>query len=123
KVGQRLRRLAEWHGCPLASDRKARLGGGEERVGANRFFVRAGADARTQRATRRRPRGVRPNGNAGTLSGRIVSPLHPFSRRTGEGDERMNESADRVPANGPTTLSDRVKELRLTGKLAGTSVT
>jgi multidrug resistance efflux pump len=35
----------------------------------------------------------------------------------------MNESADGVPANGPTTLSDRVKELRLTGKVEGNSVT
>src|SRR5262249_8665135 len=60
---------------------------------------------------------------AGTLSGRIVSPLHPFSRPAGEGDERMNESTDGVPANGPTTLSDRVKELRLTGKVEGSSVT
>jgi HlyD family secretion protein len=33
----------------------------------------------------------------------------------------MNESTDGVPVNGPTTLSDRVKELRLTGKVEGSS--
>ena len=31
----------------------------------------------------------------------------------------MNHPSDEVAANGPTSLTDRVKELRLTGKLDG----
>ncbi|HJZ94278.1 MAG TPA: efflux RND transporter periplasmic adaptor subunit, partial [Gemmataceae bacterium] len=45
---------------------------------------------------------------------------HPSRRRAGEGDDGMNETTDpAVTANGQPTLSERVKELRLAGRMDG----
>src|SRR5262249_50704820 len=83
----------------------------------DRRVVRSGAHARAHRTTRRRPEGVRPRGNVGTLRGRSGPVIHHHSRRrAGEGAVVMTDRTDGVAANGAPTLTDRVKELRLTGR-------